>query len=153
LSDEIFGATLPPPPSSAILWLRQPSYTVSTLAIVKCDGLPYLGRCLSALERHQLKIHEAELVVLSIEVARTLYAASTAQFPGGPTLQSEHVRHLCSRRGCFVAKVEGTDAVGMWHRMVGAPVPAEAKKANAFSLRGSYGGSEVENRFHGKKTD
>lgn len=70
LSDEIFGATLPPPPSSAILWLRQPSYTVSTLAIVKSDGLPYLGRCLSALERHQLKIHEAELVVTRCFLSR-----------------------------------------------------------------------------------
>ena len=150
LSKRVFSATLPPPPSSGIVWLRQPADVLSTLSLVKPDGLPHLGRCLVALERHQLAMDEAELVVLSAEVAHVLLTASPQQFPGGEPMRAAHLRHLCDRRGCFVARVQGVDAVGIWHRMVGEPRPAEAKKNNAFSLRGSCGGTEIENRVHGR---
>lgn len=144
----IVGPDLPAPASVALLpWMRLHNFETTTLALVKPDGLPGLGRTLQALSRHGLSVEHAELLEMPRTAAQDLVRSSPSQFQ---TAAEAHVDHLAGG-ACVALQARGLDAVGLWRRMVGEVDPQQAKTANAFSLRGSLGGDIVRNKFHGMR--
>ena len=142
-----------PEPNSGLTLLKaitlgpQP---ISSFALIKPDGVPFLAKILHELEQTHFTIVGLQLYQLSESQARELVLVSPDAWgaSGGDELLSAAISHLAS--GPVVAvSVHRVNAVAALLSLAGDVDPAVAVKKQPLSIRASFGAkTPVLNRIH-----
>lgn len=117
----------------------------TTLALVKPDGLPHLGKIISAVYNNGLDIGRVLMVRMSPRQA-TEFVASR------PRAEQAALADHLSRDAVVALEVVGPDVVNTWHGVMGPADPDVAREAAPRSLRAQFGTDAIANAVYGSAT-
>ena len=114
----------------------------TTLALVKPDGYPHIGKIMDIIYQNGLEIGRMKMLKLSkpqaAELVSTRPAGERATLAG----------HL-SRDVVVALELVGDDCVSRWHGIMGPSNPADARDAAPRSIRAQFGTDAVCNTVYG----